>query len=298
MARRGHGKLTFLDVVDRSGRIQLLVSADRAGEVDVHDGDIVGATGHPAKSRRGEPSLAGGQPRASRDDQGAAPRHLPRPDRRRAALPPALPRPADERGDAGGLPAPHPDRRGHPAAPRRRRLRRGRDADPPGPLRRRLRTAVRHPPQPAEPGSLPPDRDRALPEAPDRRRPRAGLRDRPRLPQRGRRLQAQPRVHDAGVVRGLRRLPRHDGTVREPDRGRRGGRARHDEGRLSRPRNRPEAALAPAEARGRARRARRLVDATRPSFARSSKATASTPPRTRPGRSSSTMRSRTGSSRA
>src|SRR5579862_5975977 len=58
LARRDLGKLTFLDLVDRSGRIQLLVSADRAGEVDVHLGDIVGATGHPAKSRRGEPSLA------------------------------------------------------------------------------------------------------------------------------------------------------------------------------------------------------------------------------------------------
>ena len=58
MARRDMGKLTFLDVVDRSGRLQLLVAADRAGEVDVHLGDIVGASGHPARARRGEPSLA------------------------------------------------------------------------------------------------------------------------------------------------------------------------------------------------------------------------------------------------
>jgi lysyl-tRNA synthetase class 2 len=58
MARRDMGKLTFLDVVDRSGRIQLLVAADRAGDVDVHLGDIVGASGHPARARRGEPSLA------------------------------------------------------------------------------------------------------------------------------------------------------------------------------------------------------------------------------------------------
>src|SRR5881392_1856609 len=57
MARRDLGKLTFLDLVDRSGRIQLLCPVERTGEVDVHLGDIVGATGSPAKSRRGEPSL-------------------------------------------------------------------------------------------------------------------------------------------------------------------------------------------------------------------------------------------------
>jgi lysyl-tRNA synthetase class 2 len=58
LARRDMGKLTFLDLVDRSGRIQLLCPADRTGEVDVHLGDIVGVTGSPAQSRRGEPSLA------------------------------------------------------------------------------------------------------------------------------------------------------------------------------------------------------------------------------------------------
>jgi lysyl-tRNA synthetase class 2 len=58
MARRDMGKLVFLDLVDRSGRIQLLCPAARTGEVDVHLGDVIGVTGKPAKSRRGEPSLA------------------------------------------------------------------------------------------------------------------------------------------------------------------------------------------------------------------------------------------------
>jgi lysyl-tRNA synthetase, class II len=52
LARREMGKITFLDLVDRSGRIQLL-----AGKVDGELGDTVGVSGHPAKSRRGEPSL-------------------------------------------------------------------------------------------------------------------------------------------------------------------------------------------------------------------------------------------------
>ena len=62
LARRGMGKLTFLDLVDRSGRIQLLCPANRTGEVDVHLGDLVGVTGKPTKSRRGEPSLVVAEP--------------------------------------------------------------------------------------------------------------------------------------------------------------------------------------------------------------------------------------------
>jgi lysyl-tRNA synthetase class 2 len=57
MAQRGMGKLVFLDLVDRSGRIQLLCEVERVGEVDVHLGDIVGAAGTPMRTRRGEPSL-------------------------------------------------------------------------------------------------------------------------------------------------------------------------------------------------------------------------------------------------
>ena len=58
MARREMGKLVFLDLVDRSGRIQLLCDTSRTGEIDVDLGDIVGVTGSPARARRGEPSLA------------------------------------------------------------------------------------------------------------------------------------------------------------------------------------------------------------------------------------------------
>jgi lysyl-tRNA synthetase, class II len=58
MSRRDMGKLVFLDLVDRSGKIQLLVAEDRAGPVDLDLGDIVGATGIPARTKRGEPSLA------------------------------------------------------------------------------------------------------------------------------------------------------------------------------------------------------------------------------------------------
>jgi lysyl-tRNA synthetase, class II len=53
MARREMGKLTFLDLVDRSGRIQLIARE----RVDVDLGDLVGVTGQPGRSKRGEPSL-------------------------------------------------------------------------------------------------------------------------------------------------------------------------------------------------------------------------------------------------
>lgn len=57
LARRGMGKLVFLDVVDRSGRIQVICDTARTGEVDVHLGDVVGIAGKPSRSRRGEQSL-------------------------------------------------------------------------------------------------------------------------------------------------------------------------------------------------------------------------------------------------
>jgi lysyl-tRNA synthetase class 2 len=58
LARRELGKLVFLDLVDRTGRIQLLCDTSRTGPIDVDLGDVVGVAGSPAKARRGEPSIA------------------------------------------------------------------------------------------------------------------------------------------------------------------------------------------------------------------------------------------------
>ena len=56
MARRVAGKeLMFLDVVDRSGKIQVLAQPSRFGDVSL--GDIVGIEGLITKTKRGEPSL-------------------------------------------------------------------------------------------------------------------------------------------------------------------------------------------------------------------------------------------------
>src|SRR3954468_13701987 len=58
LGRREMGKLVFLDLVDRSGRIQLLCDTSRSGVIEIALGDVVGVTGAPAKARRGEPSIA------------------------------------------------------------------------------------------------------------------------------------------------------------------------------------------------------------------------------------------------
>jgi len=62
-ARRGQGKMAFLDLDDRSGRIQLQAKADVLGQermaqlLDLDLGDIVGVDGLAFRSRRGELSL-------------------------------------------------------------------------------------------------------------------------------------------------------------------------------------------------------------------------------------------------
>jgi lysyl-tRNA synthetase class 2 len=58
MARRDMGKLVFLDLVDRSGRIQLLAREEKTGPIDLDLGDVIGVEGVPARTKRGEPSLA------------------------------------------------------------------------------------------------------------------------------------------------------------------------------------------------------------------------------------------------
>ncbi|MCW3006431.1 MAG: lysyl-tRNA synthetase [Solirubrobacterales bacterium] len=62
-ARRGQGKMAFLDLVDRSGRIQLQARADVLGPermerlLSLDLGDLIGVDGVAIRSRRGEISL-------------------------------------------------------------------------------------------------------------------------------------------------------------------------------------------------------------------------------------------------
>jgi lysyl-tRNA synthetase class 2 len=58
MARRGHGGIVFLDLVDRTGRIQVVVQNPGASLDDLDLGDIVGVSGQPMRTKRGEPSLS------------------------------------------------------------------------------------------------------------------------------------------------------------------------------------------------------------------------------------------------
>ncbi len=63
-AIRQHGRTAFADLEDRAGELQLLLRVDELGETayrgwlsDLDPGDLVGADGTAAVSRRGEPSL-------------------------------------------------------------------------------------------------------------------------------------------------------------------------------------------------------------------------------------------------
>ena len=106
---------------------------------------------------------------------------------------------------------------------------------------RRDGPAVRHAPQRARHRLLPARGARALPQAARRGRVRQGVRDRPHLPQRRPLAPAQPRVHDARALPGLRRLPRHHGRVRGVGGGVGPRRARNDGAHLRRPPARPHA---------------------------------------------------------
>jgi lysyl-tRNA synthetase class 2 len=89
-ARRGQGKMAFLDLVDRSGRLQLQARVDVLGDerherllTDVDLGDIIGVDGTAMRTRRGEITL-------KVDDYTVLAKSLrPPPSKRRDSLPPA-----------------------------------------------------------------------------------------------------------------------------------------------------------------------------------------------------------------
>ncbi|MFN8111068.1 MAG: lysine--tRNA ligase [Thermoleophilia bacterium] len=64
LARRGQGKVAFLDLEDRDGRIQVWASIDRLGDeamarlLDCDLGDLLGVEGPVARTKRGELSVA------------------------------------------------------------------------------------------------------------------------------------------------------------------------------------------------------------------------------------------------
>jgi lysyl-tRNA synthetase, class II len=63
VARRGQGQMAFLDVADRSGRLQLQARVDELGPEGLQSllaldlGDLIGVDGTAFRSRRGEPTL-------------------------------------------------------------------------------------------------------------------------------------------------------------------------------------------------------------------------------------------------
>ena len=144
----------------------------------------------------------------------AAAGEVARPDRRRDPLSAALPRPHRQSGCAPGLRDAKPRDRLDPHVHDDARVSRSRDADDAADRGRRAGAAVQDAPQCARHGAVSAGRSRAVFEAADGRRARAGLRDQSQLPERGDLDPAQPRVHDDGVLRGLRRLSVADGDDR------------------------------------------------------------------------------------
>ncbi|HEX9794355.1 MAG TPA: amino acid--tRNA ligase-related protein, partial [Planctomycetota bacterium] len=65
LGRRGYGKLVFLDLWDRSGRIQVCLQKDRVPEADfgltklVNRGDFVAVRGELSRTQKGEPTVFG-----------------------------------------------------------------------------------------------------------------------------------------------------------------------------------------------------------------------------------------------
>ena len=217
--RREFGKAAFLDVTDRSGKIQVQARKDDLGDesfariTSLDLGDILGVDGTAFKSRRGELTLR------TTDWKLLAKSLAPPPDKfhgledtetryRRRELDLIANEEARElfilRSKVVSAIRRWLDGRGflEVETPVLQPLYGGRAG-----------AAVHHPPQRARPRPLPADRHRAVPQAADRGRAGARVRAGQGLPQRGPVAQAQPRVHDARVVRGLRRLRRHRGRA-------------------------------------------------------------------------------------
>ena len=240
---RNTGKLCFASLQEGAGtRLQVMLSLAEVGEDALEEwkrlvdlGDHVFVKGRVISSRRGELSVMASEWRMASKALRPLPvlhKDLSEEARVRQRYADLIVR--QEARDMVRLRAAvTPLGAGHA---RRVRLRRGRDADAAAGARRRRGPAVHHAPERLRPGHDPADRARALPQARGGRRRRPRLRDRPDLPQRGRRLHALARVHDAGVLRGLRRpVHRRRPDARHHRQRGRGVRGGATAGRLPRP---------------------------------------------------------------
>ena len=211
MLVRDHGQLCFATIRDGSGDLQLMLDA-RPGPLAwtaVDLGDHVGRHRRGVRHAARRAVGAGGRLAAHRQvpapAAGQAPRAWPtrRPGSGSATSTSSSTRTARELLRARGAAV-----RSLRQTLAGRGLPGGGDADPAAGARRRERPPVRHPHQRLRPAAVPAHRPRAVPQAAGRGRGGAGVRAGPGLPQRGRRPHPQPRVHDAGGVPGVRRLPR------------------------------------------------------------------------------------------
>ena len=122
----------------------------------------------------------------------------------RAAVPAAVRRSHRERQRQGDVRDARENRPLHSQLLRWAWVHRSGDADDAADRERRGGPAVSHASQRARHRPVHAHRAGALPQAAHRRRTVARVRDQPQLPQRGDLHAAQPRVHDAGVLRGIR----------------------------------------------------------------------------------------------
>ena len=96
MSKRGMGKVSFCDLQDKSGRIQLYARKDEMDEAEYNRfkkydiGDIVGVHGVVFRTQRGGDVRPGGDGDPAVQVPAAPAREVPRPDQHRAALPPAV----------------------------------------------------------------------------------------------------------------------------------------------------------------------------------------------------------------
>ena len=254
LARR-HGRLTFLVIRDRTGDLQLFCEDATLGdgyglleEIDL--GDIVGATGHVVRTRRGELSL-------KVDSLTMLTKALrPLPEKWHGLQDPDL---QQRRRYLHLITDPTAREYVSARATVLRTIRRELDdrgyTEVETPVLQAVAGGALAKPFTTHHNALDTDlKLRISLELYLKRllvgRPRAHLRDRPELPQRRHRPGAQPGIHHARAVRGVRRLRDDDAHRRGPDPGERAGGQGLAHLHVPRARAGPHAALPPGHGAG------------------------------------------------